>query len=135
MEKTGFSPGVSADSSGPLTSSGSMVPPLPPWKMLKSEGAAAVAAAPARVVPGDRPTASAVEVISSGSGDRSTPVVISSEDAVDRPSVKSMIDAFDRRSVKSSEGEALDRLRAIALKKKRALDLEKKALELEIQVL
>ena len=94
-----------------------------------------MAAAPARVVPGDRPTASAVEVISSGSGDRSTPVVISSEDVVDRPSVKSMIDAFNRRSVKSSEGGSLDRLRVLALKKKRVLDLAKKALELEIQVL
>ena len=82
-----------------------------------------MAAAPARVVPGDRPTASAVEINSSESGDRSTPVVISSADVV------------DRRSVKSSEGGSLDRLRIIALNKKRALDLEKKALDLEIQVL
>ena len=135
MEKTGFSPGVSADSSGPLTSSGSMAPPLPPWKMLKVEGAARVAAAPARVVPGDRPTAHAVEINSSDSGDRSSPVVISSEEAVDRPSVKSIVDVFDRRSTKSSEGCSLDRLRVLALKKKRSLDLEKKALDLEIQVL
>jgi len=105
MEKTGSSPGVSAESSGTLTSSGPTIAALPPLKMPRNEVAASGVAAPARVVSGDRSTP-AVDVGSGESGDR--PV-----------------------SVKSSESSAVERQRLIILKKKQALDLEIQALEME----
>ena len=105
------------------------MPALPPKKVLSKSEAAKGAAAPARVVLGDRP-APAEEVSSVVSGDRpaAAAVEISSGESGNRFAYQ---EAVDQRPAKSSESASLERLRLITIKKKQAQELEIQVLELD----